>query len=233
MVKEDRIREILTEASSLDEATERLVTEANEAGGRDNITVIAFRLEQGEEAETPEPDATLVGPDRRRRRTQRRAGPRGRPQPRAPGRRGLGARLAPRRTPPAALAHGAEGARGGRDPGRDRRRRGARRAPGLLPRDRRGRPPRALPRAALRAAVRHRALQRGALLADPDRVAARGPPRRGHQPRAALARRRRRPPRRPRAGRARPRRSRAGAGASGGNGQRGGTGASRATNRNQ
>jgi PPM family protein phosphatase len=62
MVKEDRIREILTEAQTLDEATQRLVAEANEAGGRDNITVIAFRLEPGEEAETPEPDATLVGP---------------------------------------------------------------------------------------------------------------------------------------------------------------------------
>jgi protein phosphatase len=62
MVKEDRVREILLEAPSLDAATEQLVGEANDAGGRDNITVIAFRLEQGEEAEAPAPDATLVGP---------------------------------------------------------------------------------------------------------------------------------------------------------------------------
>jgi PPM family protein phosphatase len=62
MVKEDHVREILEESPTLDEATERLVTEANEAGGRDNITVVAFRLEQGEEAEVAEPDATLVGP---------------------------------------------------------------------------------------------------------------------------------------------------------------------------
>jgi protein phosphatase len=62
MVKEARVREILIESPTLDEATERLVREANEAGGRDNITVIAFRLEAGEAAETTEPDATLVGP---------------------------------------------------------------------------------------------------------------------------------------------------------------------------
>ncbi len=62
MIKEDRVREILIEAKTLDEATERLVAEANEAGGRDNITVIAFRLEAGAEVEAAEPDATLVGP---------------------------------------------------------------------------------------------------------------------------------------------------------------------------
>src|SRR5688500_14753882 len=62
MLKEERVREILLDSASLDEATDRLVSEANEAGGRDNITVVAFRLEQGEEAEVAEPDATLVGP---------------------------------------------------------------------------------------------------------------------------------------------------------------------------
>jgi PPM family protein phosphatase len=62
MIREDRVREILVSSSSLDEATDRLVSEANEAGGRDNITVVAFRLEEGEAVEEPEPDATLVGP---------------------------------------------------------------------------------------------------------------------------------------------------------------------------
>jgi protein phosphatase len=62
MLKEERVREILLDSASLDEATDRLVSEANEAGGRDNITVVAFRLEQGEAAEVAEPDATLVGP---------------------------------------------------------------------------------------------------------------------------------------------------------------------------
>jgi len=62
MIKEARVREILVESDSLDAATETLVGEANAAGGRDNITVVAFRLEQGEGAVVPEPDATLVGP---------------------------------------------------------------------------------------------------------------------------------------------------------------------------
>ncbi len=61
MLKEERVGEILMDAPSLDEATDQLVTEANEAGGRDNITVIAVRLEGAPVAE-PEPDATLVGP---------------------------------------------------------------------------------------------------------------------------------------------------------------------------
>ena len=40
MVKDARIMEILADSSSLDEATTWLVNEANEAGGRDNITVV-------------------------------------------------------------------------------------------------------------------------------------------------------------------------------------------------
>ncbi len=61
MVKDVKVREILAESSSLDEATTWLVNEANEAGGRDNITVVAFRLEEGEADEVDE-GATLVGP---------------------------------------------------------------------------------------------------------------------------------------------------------------------------
>jgi PPM family protein phosphatase len=61
MVKDVKVREILAESSSLDEATTWLVNEANEAGGRDNITVVAFRLEEGEAADVEE-GATLVGP---------------------------------------------------------------------------------------------------------------------------------------------------------------------------
>ena len=62
MIKEDRIAEILREAPTLDEAADRLVAEANEAGGRDNITVVAFRVDTEEvAAERPE-DLTLVGP---------------------------------------------------------------------------------------------------------------------------------------------------------------------------
>jgi PPM family protein phosphatase len=62
MLREDRIAEVLADASNLDEAVDRLVREANEAGGRDNITVVAFRLADAEAtAEAPE-GATLVGP---------------------------------------------------------------------------------------------------------------------------------------------------------------------------
>jgi protein phosphatase len=61
MVKDDRIAEILSESESLDEAVDRLVREANEAGGRDNITAVAFRLAEAEEGAAVE-GATLVGP---------------------------------------------------------------------------------------------------------------------------------------------------------------------------
>mgnify|MGYP000347796274 CR=1 FL=1 len=62
MLKEARIAEILRESSSLDEATSWLVNEANEAGGRDNITVIAFRVEEEGQPAEPDSGATLVGP---------------------------------------------------------------------------------------------------------------------------------------------------------------------------
>ena len=50
MVREERLREILTDAETLRAALDRLVEEANEAGGRDNITVVAFRIGGGEQA---------------------------------------------------------------------------------------------------------------------------------------------------------------------------------------
>jgi serine/threonine protein phosphatase PrpC len=62
MVSEDRIAAVLSTAGSMREAVRTLVDEANGAGGRDNITALAFRL--GDAAaplgEAPE-DATLVG----------------------------------------------------------------------------------------------------------------------------------------------------------------------------
>src|SRR5215207_7314907 len=60
MIKDPRIAEIIAEASDLDAAVDWLVREANEAGGRDNITAVAFRLGAGDEAEVE--GATLVGP---------------------------------------------------------------------------------------------------------------------------------------------------------------------------
>lgn len=45
MVPERRVAELLRESTDLDAAGQRLVDEANAAGGRDNISVILFRLE--------------------------------------------------------------------------------------------------------------------------------------------------------------------------------------------
>jgi PPM family protein phosphatase len=62
MLGEERIAQILRSSTSLDAAVRALVDEANRAGGRDNITALAFRLEEvgvpAVEAEHP----TLVGP---------------------------------------------------------------------------------------------------------------------------------------------------------------------------
>jgi serine/threonine protein phosphatase PrpC len=62
MVGEDRIAAVLSAAGSMHEAVRALVDEANAAGGRDNITALAFRLE---DAAAPmrdaAGDATLVG----------------------------------------------------------------------------------------------------------------------------------------------------------------------------
>jgi protein phosphatase len=49
MVRDEVIAEILRSRSSLDDAAKRLVNTANEAGGRDNVTVVLFRI--GEEAD--------------------------------------------------------------------------------------------------------------------------------------------------------------------------------------
>jgi protein phosphatase len=62
MVGEERIAAVLAAAGSMREAVRALVDEANGAGGRDNITAMAFQIgdaaaPQGESAE----DATLVG----------------------------------------------------------------------------------------------------------------------------------------------------------------------------
>jgi len=46
MISEERVRETLVAHDNLDEAADALIHEANEAGGRDNITVVLFRLEE-------------------------------------------------------------------------------------------------------------------------------------------------------------------------------------------
>jgi PPM family protein phosphatase len=60
MITEDKIAEVLESSSSLNDAAARLISEANAAGGRDNITVVLTRLEDvGGEAGIDAP--TVVG----------------------------------------------------------------------------------------------------------------------------------------------------------------------------
>jgi PPM family protein phosphatase len=68
MISDDEVASIVRSAASLDEAAEALVRAANQSGGKDNITVILFRLGEGEAAATAAPAApapvdedTIVG----------------------------------------------------------------------------------------------------------------------------------------------------------------------------
>jgi serine/threonine protein phosphatase PrpC len=62
MIGEDRIAHILRSATSLDAGVRALIDEANRAGGRDNITAVAFRLEEIGEPAAEREQPTLVGP---------------------------------------------------------------------------------------------------------------------------------------------------------------------------
>ena len=62
MVREDRIAATLADTERLGDAVSSLVREANEAGGRDNITVVAFRLEEAEAPAETKEQPTLIGP---------------------------------------------------------------------------------------------------------------------------------------------------------------------------
>jgi PPM family protein phosphatase len=59
MVQEPRVKEILEASGSLEQAGRELIAAANEAGGRDNITVILFRLEDVDGAPSTEPGETI------------------------------------------------------------------------------------------------------------------------------------------------------------------------------
>ena len=61
MIKDDEIAAILARSASLEHAARELVERANVAGGRDNITVVLFRVGAGDAAAVEE-GATLVGP---------------------------------------------------------------------------------------------------------------------------------------------------------------------------
>jgi PPM family protein phosphatase len=60
MISEKRVAEILGEAGSLDGTADALIDAANDAGGRDNITVVLFRMEEvGEDGQADQP--TMIG----------------------------------------------------------------------------------------------------------------------------------------------------------------------------
>jgi protein phosphatase len=62
MIKEPAIAEIAASTESLDELATELVAAANEAGGRDNITVVAFKVAESAEPAEGEDGVTLIGP---------------------------------------------------------------------------------------------------------------------------------------------------------------------------
>jgi protein phosphatase len=63
MVSEDTVAGVLGKVGSLDEAARSLIEQANKAGGRDNITVVLFRLEEvaGADGALVGNEATTVG----------------------------------------------------------------------------------------------------------------------------------------------------------------------------
>ena len=61
MIPEARVREVLESARPLEQAGRELIAAANEAGGRDNITVILFRLEDVDDGDEPAEHATVEG----------------------------------------------------------------------------------------------------------------------------------------------------------------------------
>jgi serine/threonine protein phosphatase PrpC len=63
MISDDEVRSILRSAGSLDEAADELVRAANQSGGKDNITVILFRLGEAEAAEGATAVQLLPGDD--------------------------------------------------------------------------------------------------------------------------------------------------------------------------
>jgi protein phosphatase len=90
MVKSDEIAAILVASENLEDAVEALVARANEAGGRDNITVVAFRVADAGEV-AADSGATLIGPsaeeagltgERIRAAAERHRGDRPAPRPR-------------------------------------------------------------------------------------------------------------------------------------------------------
>ncbi len=145
MISEEQIAAMLLAHPRLRDAGEALITAANEAGGRDNVTVVLFRLEEVRVGQPPpvEEQATMVGVPAVSPRTGAPRGPR-RPRPASkPGQSAPGGAQAQAPAP-----RGRPGARArGRRLARLRGLPGA--AVGLLHRDQRPGPGHAVPGGAL------------------------------------------------------------------------------------
>jgi PPM family protein phosphatase len=62
MIGDEQIARLLAGATSMEAAVRALVDEANRAGGRDNVTALAFRLEGAAAPRRAPEGATLIGP---------------------------------------------------------------------------------------------------------------------------------------------------------------------------
>jgi PPM family protein phosphatase len=61
MISDEEVASILRSAGSLEDSAEALVRAANQSGGKDNITVVLFRLADDAELGAPREDETLAG----------------------------------------------------------------------------------------------------------------------------------------------------------------------------
>ncbi len=62
MLSEQQVQQVLVESADLAQAGDRLIAEANAAGGRDNITVVLFRVELASGAEDGVDQPTIIAP---------------------------------------------------------------------------------------------------------------------------------------------------------------------------
>jgi protein phosphatase len=60
MLSEQQVQQVLLDAPDLDQAGDRLIAEANAAGGRDNITVVLFRVEAASGADADVDQPTII-----------------------------------------------------------------------------------------------------------------------------------------------------------------------------
>ena len=178
MISDEEVGSIVRSAESLDAAADALVRAANQSGGKDNITVVLFRLGASDGDGAPGEDETIAGQisaaDVSAAALDQPTEPHPRPATQT-------TRKAPAPAPavaPGRLPHRRQGPAGPGRAGRGGDRALRAQPAGLLHRDERRRPRHPLPRRPLRAAARRRPVRGGV----PERRAGQGDP--GPAPRA-------------------------------------------------